>query len=193
MIDKIMGILKEEVQSFLNSKMKNVGSEDKIRLSTITPSPGKAQHEENFVSMSLIRIENDRENMSFSAMPRSAEDSNSVAYYNQPLKLNLYILFAANFNKYTESLKFISYVVSFFQGKHVFTSSNTPNMDLELGKVVLNIYNQTMEEQNQMWGMLGGIYFPSILYKLRLIVIDERQVKTTGRMIKEIDLEMEDT
>lgn len=192
MIDRIMSVIKTEAQVFVNRKIKNSGSEDKIRLSPIKATQGKASSEENYVSMSLIRIENDRENMSFSPVPRFQESDDSVAYYNQPLKLNLYILFAANFNKYLESLKFISYIIAFFQSKHVFTPVNTPNMDADLGKVVLNLCNQTMEEQNQMWGMLGGDFFPSVLYKLRLIIIDEQHIKKTGTVSDKIGWEIED-
>ncbi len=186
MIDSVLKVLKEDVGTFLNLKMNTSGSEDKISLAPVVNEKGDAAEIENSVAMSLVKIEEERENMAYVKTSQVVEN-NKVCYHNPPVKINLYILFTAFFNDYTESLKFISYIISFFQTKRVFTSSNTPGLAPEAGKITLEIYNQPLQDDNYLWGMLGTSYRPSVLYKLKMLTIQERQITAQGALVEEID------
>ncbi len=185
MIDKILETIREEIQNFFENKIGVTGSEDKIILSPLGSVQDKSPSEENYVKMCLIRIENDLENMSTLNRPVTGKDR--VTYYNKPIKLNLYVFFAASFKNYTESLKFISYIISFFQSKKVFTSVNTPGLKTD-EKIRMDLYNQTVEDQNQLWGMTGGNFCPSVMYKLRMVLIDEQQIQSMGASSKDLNL-----
>lgn len=186
MIDSVMKVLKEEVGTFLNLKMGPGGGEDKITLAPLVNEKGEATVVENSVAMTLVKIEEDRENRPFVKTTEVVEN-NKVYYYNPPVKLNLYILFTAFFNDYTESLKFISCIISFFQTKRSFTSANTPTLDPDAGKITLEIYNQSMQDDNYLWGMLGTSYRPSVLYKLKMLTIQEKQISIKGALIEETE------
>jgi hypothetical protein len=120
-----------------------------------------------------------------------------VQNYNPPVKLNLYILFSASSSdgqekNYKEALKRISRVVEFFQAKNVFNSSNTPMLDHTVGKISVELFNMNMEEQNNLWSMLGGMYRPSVLYKFRTLYIQEKHALPTGGPVLEKDLELKE-
>ncbi len=69
---------------------------------------------------------------------------------------------------------------------NVFTPFTHPSLDPGIEKLVFELYNLSFEQLNQVWGMLGGKYYPSVLYKMRVISIDEMSIEAEGEPIKEI-------
>jgi hypothetical protein len=100
---------------------------------------------------------------------------NSQDHLPRPVNLNLFILFSSYFidKNYPEALKFLSAVISFFQSNAVFNHSNTPDLDDRVEKLTFEIVNQDLQNQSHLWGSLGGKYLPSILYKIRMVTIQE--------------------
>lgn len=178
MIDEILDIIKDEVDAFLKLKMKD-SRQQYVHLAPLVDLNGKPAMNENAILMTLFKIEEDRVNMSNNRESRLADDK--VFYMNAPVKLNLFILVSAVYadaqeKNYLEALKRLSYVVGFFQAKNVFTARNTPRLDPAYGRIIMEIYNQLPEEQNNFWGMFGGLYRPSVVYRLRALMIQEEQV-----------------
>jgi hypothetical protein len=99
------------------------------------------------------------------------------------LYLNLYLLFSANFKSYEEALKHIGYVLQYFQmnNKISYTddSGNTYNL-------LFTLHNIGFENMNNLWVVLGNQYIPSVLYKVRLIFIQEAP-PVRGTVITAID------
>jgi hypothetical protein len=90
--------------------------------------------------------------------------------------LNLFVMFTAFTPKegnYQESLRVLSGVFSFFQANPVFNQSNTPYLPDEIEKLTPEIVNPEPMQISQLWGMNGGKHFPCIIYKFRMIVINE--------------------
>ena len=98
-------------------------------------------------------------------------DRDAVAQTSAAVHLNLMLMFAANFggSKYTEALKFISATIAFFQGRALFDHHNSPDLDPRIERLVLDIENLDVAELSNLWGILGGKYVPSILYRMRMI------------------------
>jgi hypothetical protein len=44
------------------------------------------------------------------------------------------------------------------------------------------------EQLNHLWGILGGKYLPSVLYKIRRVTVDEEATISEAGFIKEIQL-----
>ena len=40
-----------------------------------------------------------------------------------------------------------------------------------LEKLVFEMVNMNFEELNNLWGVLGGAYFPSVVYKVRMVKV----------------------
>lgn len=96
---------------------------------------------------------------------------------NPPIYLNLHLLFAAYFpGNYLESLKFISLVIGFFQGKPIFTPQNTTGLPEGIDKINLEISNLDQQAQHELWSAIGAKMMPSISMKLRMIPITGDQI-----------------
>jgi hypothetical protein len=114
-------------------------------------------------------------------MPRGVERAPQIY-------LNVYVLFGANKNSYLLALQRISQVLGFFQRQFVFTAAEIPALTgLGLSRLVFDLHSMNFEELNQLWGMMGGKYIPSVMYKMRLAVVQEAAEQTTG-IISEVDL-----
>lgn len=95
-----------------------------------------------------------------------------------PVYLNLLVMFAANFSghNYSEALKFLSGTIGFFQAKPVFEQHGSPGLDPRIERLTLEIENLNTAELSNLWGILSGKYLPSILYRVRMVTIDESHV-----------------
>ena len=92
------------------------------------------------------------------------------------LHINLNIVVAANFNSsnYGEALKLLSAACQYFQTNPVFDHQNTPDLDNNIQKLILEIENINNNDLSNLWGIMGGKYLPSIVYKLKTVTISSQ-------------------
>lgn len=187
MIDKALEVLRDELTAYLKRQPDlNITSETVVHLSHVIDYDGSLAIPENALGLSLVNVEEERILKSQTATSQTAEGR--VSHRNPEIKLNLYLLFTGNFQSYDTGLKYLSGVVRFFQSKNAFLPENTPDMDPELQKLVLELHNLNFEQQNHLWGSLGAKYLPSVLYSLRLVAIQEGVKSGEGEPIKQIYL-----
>jgi hypothetical protein len=167
----------------LNQYLKNKFelSEDIVVVSNLVNHDGSAcAHVNNRVVLFIANIEKETAMNSTSSQSRSGHFSTA-----KPVFLNLYLMISANFTgtNYLESLKFISSIIGFFQMQPVFNHQNSPELDANIEKIILDIENTQTQELSNMWSMFGAKYVPSILYKVRMITIDTNaEVTRTTRI-----------
>ena len=133
--------------------------------------------------MSLINVEEDRigrEQENYRKTPTG------IVYQNPPVYLNLYVLFVMNHKSYPTALRWLSYVIQFFQHQNVFTPVTHPGLDEGIEKITVELMSLNFEQSNQLWSSLGGKYLPSICYKIRQVTIDENVSNKGGGVIREI-------
>lgn len=131
---------------------------------------------ENHLLLTLINIE--EENTLKNNYP-TQQIGSSISTQPPALFLNLYLLFSANFTKYDEALKHIGYILRFFQVNKRLTID-----DSEAGlryDVFFAMHHIGFENLNNLWTVLGGKYLPSVLYKARLVMVQE--APPTGRQV----------
>jgi hypothetical protein len=198
MIESALDILKEQVENHLALVNNNVvNGEGFIVLSNVADEDGKWAIPSNKIGMSIINIEEER--IVKDQVFEHRNINGNYERYNPELKLNLYVLFCANFvnsgesSKYGEGLKQLSNVISFFQGKYVFTPDNTPNMDPSLQKLIVDIYSYSFEQQYNFWSILGAKYLPSVLYKVRLVSIQEKVLESQNVPVTEFEINTNDS
>lgn len=97
-------------------------------------------------------------------------------YIEPPVHLNLSLLFAFEFMTYASSLIHLSKTVELFQSKRWFSAETqaAPGaiaFPTTLEKLVFDMVNMNFEELNNLWGVLGGAYFPSVVYQVRLVKV----------------------
>lgn len=99
---------------------------------------------------------------------------------NPALRLNLEVLFAANFVAYEESLKFISSTLTFFQGHAVFNAQNSPTLPLGINQLVVELEATSYQQWSYLWGMLGTKAMPGVIYKVRMLAIQSGVVQASS-------------
>ncbi|WP_028311258.1 DUF4255 domain-containing protein [Derxia gummosa] len=96
----------------------------------------------------------------------------------EPLHLNLRIMVAASYGAthYREALKMLSNAISLLQAQPVFDRGNTPEMDGRIEKLILDIESLSNNDLSNLWGVLGGRYHPSVLYRMRMVCYDRTAI-----------------
>ena len=181
MIFEVLQVIKEEVNSYLKPSVNTVTLENIANVD---------QDGDNDSSGIVLTLLNMQEEFALKNQSNHRIHGTEVTYKNPKVNLNLYLLFSANNSVYTESLKSISKIIQFFQGKRIFTQSNTTFMredenmvNLKNFKFVLDLYTPSFEELNFIWGTLGGKQFPSAIYKVSLIEIEREVILRKGAVI----------
>lgn len=140
--------------------------------------------------LSIVNIEEDK-------VARNPEhfvkENNLIRYKNPAIHLNLTVLFAATHTDYNSALPRIEKIIKFFQINNVFTPANTPQLqtvnevnNINIEKIIFDWVNLNLEQVHQLWTTLGGHYMPSVVFKMRMITIDEKQIKKDSLPIKDI-------
>lgn len=185
MIFEVLQVITEEANSYFKG--------NPISLDNIATIEGDTtdSSEPTDIILTLLNLQ---EEFTLKNIPNNYENGNKVEYKNPKVNINLYILFSANNGSYPESLKSLSKIIEFFQGKNVFTQDNT-TFDRELDgmiwlkdfKFIVDLYTPSFEELNYIWGTLGGKQYPSVMYKVSLLEMERDILQGEGALITQID------
>jgi hypothetical protein len=197
MIKEALIFLKDELEDYLElvNNQPSTG-DDFIVLSNVANDKGEWAIPPQKLGMSLINIEEERIFKDQQFLHRNS--ASDFDQYNPDIKLNLYILFCANYTSdnsaqnYPEGLKQLSNIISFFQGKYVFTPDNSPRMDPAMQKLIVELYSYTFEQQYNFWAILGAKYLPSVLYKVRLLTYQEKRVLNNNAPVTDLNVNAND-
>ncbi len=184
MIHTSLSFITNELNEYLKMR---TGSPtvDRVFLTSVATEGGGVVIPDKSVGVSLINIEEDR--VYKDQKTTIINNQGNVEHLNPEIKLNLYILISANFQNsddndssddYVEGLKQLSFIISFFQARNVFTPENSPKLadyDPNLKKLVVELYSYSFEQLYNFWSVVGTKYLPSVLYKVRMITFQERE------------------
>jgi hypothetical protein len=167
MIEVALQFLRNELNTFLFAR---TGSGTvQVKLSNMVDDVGKYAFEQNLIGASVINIEEDRTLKAH--LPQYTYLNGKHVISEPELKLNLYVLFAANFKVYEEALKYLSVILTYLQSHPSFTQDEFPGLDARIEKLTLELQSPTFEQWNQIWGANGGKQLPSIIYKVRIVIL----------------------
>lgn len=165
MIKSIFLTIADEMNEYFASRYSL--NEDKIIVSSLASGVDNTTllNEDNLL-ISLVNIEEDR--VSY----------NAQSLINKPVNIYVYILFTAGFSEgnYEEALELLSGAITFFQTKKVFNAQNTPDLHPSIDKLSFDMINLNIQELSQLWGINGGKYYPSVLYRARIVRIEEEGI-----------------
>lgn len=189
MIDKALSFLEKEVNNYFDAQL-GPSTQKWVTLGNIAKmadeGSGAGGNDNNSRAvLSLVNVEEDRISKSPENFRRVQD---GIIYKNPKIYLNLYILFSATSNTYTTSLSTLSTILQCFQANQVFESVNNPSLEPSLEKLSIELYTLNFEQINHLWSTLGGKYLPSVLYKVRVIGIEDANKQTEGDLIREIKL-----
>lgn len=118
----------------------------------------------------LINLEQDMIMRRDDPFQRTLPDGSSVRAHPDT-RLSLWILFVARFHAYEAGLAALSSVLEFFQATPVFDSRSSPALDPGIERLQVELHTLPLSEQNDLWGSLRLGYHPSLLFKVRMIVV----------------------
>ena len=139
------------------------------------------------VIISLINIEENRISRDNNNYIRK---DGGIIMKNPAIHLYLTLLFTSvrrTAGAYGLSLQDLQNVIGAFQRKYVFDHSNTPALNVNIEKLILDMVSLNLQQLHEIWSVLGGRYFPSVAYRMRLVTIDSIP-DTHGPLVKEIEL-----
>ena len=130
------------------------------------------------VSALLINIE--EENTLRAADPYAAVSASGAPLKVSPeVRMNLYVLFVARFRQYELGLRYLSDIIQHFQGHRVFDHHNAPRLSEKVEKLIMELVTLPFSEQNELWNALRTTYHPSVLYKVKMVVFQDQDVRRT--------------
>jgi hypothetical protein len=186
MIDKVMEVIRAEVNDFIGRKLEDTTIPDRVVLTSFVDDNGRVAIPTDAIGLSLLNIEEER-TFKEAAMIRTAKAESSSSFVTPPISLNLQIMFTAYFKNYVESLKQLSFILGCLQTKPVFDRNNTPALvGLDTAKLIFELNTLPLEQQHYIWSMIGLRYLPSVIYRVRMLTIFERDVISEVANIKEI-------
>jgi len=167
----------------LNQQFKNNFQliEDVVVVSNLVELDGSvAPNANNKLVLTLANIEKDT--LPFRPATQARGRDQRLLQTSAPLYVNLYLMMSANFGagNYAEALKYISHAIAFFQQRPMFDQHNSPGLDPRIERLMLDIENLAIADQNNLWSMLGGRYLPSMYYKVRMMALDNNAL--TGQV-----------
>ncbi|MFD2567844.1 DUF4255 domain-containing protein [Pseudotenacibaculum haliotis] len=178
MIFEILQVITEEVNGYFGSTA--------VSLENIANVDQDGDSDSQGVFLTLLNM---KEEYTLKNRTNHQITGTTVHYKNPKVSLNLYALFSANNTSYKESLKSISKIIQFFQGKRIFTQDNTnflregDMLNVKNFKFIADLFTPSFEELNFIWGTLGGKQYPSVIYKISLVEIERDAVLRQGEVI----------
>lgn len=144
---------------------------------------GSTQSLSNTVVVSGVNLEEEK---AFKNQPRATVqvDNNGVPDSRriQPsIYFNLYLLFSANFNTYSDGLKAILAIADFFRTQHVFILLHSG----QEFKLIFDLCTLGLQDLNNLWSFLGGKSMPCLLYKVRLVEVPQT-IEPGGGLIEAV-------
>lgn len=124
------------------------------------------------VSLLLVNLESDATMRSANPFQRTLSDGTAVPAA-PAIHLNLYILFVARYRLYEQSLRSLSAVVEYLQAHPALDRVNSPGLDEGIERLIVELVTLPFAEQAEIWGALRSAYQPSVLYRLRLIRVED--------------------
>ena len=165
MIHNLVSSIGFRLDEFIKNKLSI--AEDTVVISSLVDINGNMNQEiENKISIFVMNIEEEK-------IIKNSHQSSSPGT-PPPITVNIYLMFTAyfpNFN-YIESLRYISYVIEFFQDNNLFTTSNTPFLSNDIDKIYAEFYNSEISKLSEFWNCIGVNYIPSVSYKIKHLRFD---------------------
>jgi len=162
MIYEVLQTLTDNLNVYFRTKLKI--QEDKAELSAIVNQDGTiALQSENKVLVSLLNIE------------REPFSANSGNIGRQKLSLNIIVIFCCHFSNsnYSEAIRFLDLIISYFEENYTLEAQNIYDSN---NKIKIEIETFNLEKVHNIWSTIGAKYLPSVVYKLRMIVVDSNSI-----------------
>lgn len=180
MFNQFITFLASDINEFISNKVGTNGTFVVFaNLNNITDG-GSATDKK--IIISIVNIEEEK---MLQRQENYTKTNNEINYRQPPVWLNIICLFTF-YNKSAddyEGIDQLANVVQYFQSKPRLdkTSAVIPaNFPPDLDEIRAEFVSLNYEQTNYLWGLFGGKYHPSVVYKFRTIPIDNMDITPGG-------------
>ena len=180
MIGQFINFLKDDINSFISSKK---GVEDNfVVFANLNNVIESTQNSDNKIVISIVNIEEEK---LIQSPDNYIKSKTEVIYKNPPVWLNFICLFTF----YTRSIEnydgidMLANVVQYFQSRpriNKITAVVPANFPVLYDDFRAEFVSLNYEQTNYLWGLFGGKYHPSVVYKFKTIPIDNLDITPGG-------------
>lgn len=182
MIIQFINFLKDDLNLFIKNKK---GIDDSLVVFANLNNIIEKGDTVNKIIISIVNIEEER----LLQNPKNyVATRTEVVYKNPAVCLNvvcLFTIYSKNIDNY-DGIELLENVIQYFQSKPrldkttVVDPENFPEM---LEKITAEFVSLNYEQTNYLWGLFGGKYYPSVLYKFKALPIDNLDETAGGSPI----------
>jgi len=192
MIGDILNNIAKEVTAYVDSQLEFSSGKKSVVLANPTNAKGELSIPDNTICLSVLNIDEET-SMRNPAITKRVEGTK--VYTQTPgISLNLSIVFIANFpNDYVSELNYITKIIEFFQQKDTFTVGNTPSLKKQsrsFEQLVFKLSTTKLEDQHNVWTLLGIKYLPSVMYSVGKILVQEEEKLSETRVVQRVKQEV---
>ena len=164
MIHNTLAFLVQQVNDHLNRDLNTTS--DLVEIGSLKQSDGSP----SFDSLGMTLVAIDRETTIPAGYDLKEVNASQVIKQKRPLCFNLKILVSSNFeSNYEDALKYLGKVIGYFHTNNVFTHENSPTLDKNIQKLIIEINPNDTDDMYHFWSMAGISYLPSIIYRVRMV------------------------
>jgi hypothetical protein len=174
MLDVAVNFLTKELNAYLLAR--TGGTFGSALLSRIANDTGKWAIPDDQIGVALVSVEEERALKS--QLPQVVYTDGRHVVREPELKVNLHLLFAANFKQYDQGLRQLSHLLTFFQAHTLFTRERYAGLDPRIEKLGVDLISLSFEQLNQLWAFVGAKQLPSALYRVRLVALQDAEPAT---------------
>ncbi|HXL55079.1 MAG TPA: DUF4255 domain-containing protein [Chitinophagaceae bacterium] len=203
MIDNALKIIANEVNKYVVRKLdpdRDPSSTKRIATGNVTKvqeSDTAGSRSDSLSAPGILTLVNLEEERILKNPNNYVRVNDKLEYRNPKIFLNLYCLFAVNHSSYDTALQYLSLIIQFFQYRNVIDHKNTPPdnglvLDQKIDKLIFDMVSMNSEQVNHLWAILGGKYLPSVLYKVRMLTIEDDTAGMEAETIVKLSLNSND-
>jgi hypothetical protein len=179
MLDTTLAFLAAELSAYLAAHSGTGAPE--VRPERVVDSKGEPTVDDATLTLTLVNVEEERVFREQLPTHELVDGRNRVR--EPELKLNLHLLLTAHFGHYPEALKNLSLAMTFFQARSHFAAERYPALDPRIGRLSVELLSPTYEQLNQVWAFLGAKQLPSVLYRVRLLQLQDPEITAVVRPV----------
>jgi hypothetical protein len=172
MLDNTLQFLADEVNRHLQ-RLPGLGEHGGLQLSPVVDAQGHVAVPENSLGLTLFQLDEER-SMRSQPLERVVLGGRELTLPPE-LKLNATLLVSAHFTQYHQALRLVSHVLGFFHGRPLFTPGDSPGLPEGVDRLTMDLLSHGPEQTRQIWACLGARHLPSLVYRMRLVLLQEQE------------------
>jgi hypothetical protein len=180
MLNVFINFLKDDLNTFISNKIGTNGTF--VLCSNLNNITDSTTGVDNKVIISIVNIEEEK---MLQNPDNYTKTNNEINYRKPPVWLNIICLFTfyTRSSDDYEGIDLLGNIVQYFQTKPrldkttAVVPANFPPVIEELRAEFVSL---NYEQTNYLWGLFGGRYHPSVVYKFKTIPIDNNDVTPGG-------------